>query len=197
MSYRIGVDGLYERLEIWNGYLSRKVRLIACGGTALTLLGFKDSTKDVDLMVPDEREYGSFIGTLQELGYKQIRSHSWISDSDSLFILDIYQGNFIHTTELLESPLIEGNHALVREYSRIYLGVLNDYDLITSKLLRGTSVDFDDCRALAEGRHGELDFDRLAERFKETASCSVGEGRLLTNLEIFLTEQGGLRNGAQ
>ena len=57
--YRIGIDALYERLEIWNGYLLRKVRLIACGGTALTLLGFKDSTKDVDLMVPDEREYGS------------------------------------------------------------------------------------------------------------------------------------------
>src|SRR5208283_3861289 len=100
-SYRIGIDGLYERLEIWNGYLSRKVRLIACGGTALTLLGFKDSTKDIDLMVPDEREHASFIRTLQELGYKQIGSHSWKSDSDSLFIIDIYQGNLIHTTELL------------------------------------------------------------------------------------------------
>ena len=133
-SYRIGIDGLYERLEIWNGYLSRKVRLIACGGTALTLLGFKDSTKDVDLMVPDEREYGSFIGTIQELGYKQIRSHSWISDSDSLFILDIYKGNFIHTTELLESPLMEGNHAPVREYSRIYLGVHYPLDVIVGGL---------------------------------------------------------------
>ena len=68
------------------------------------------------------------------------------------------------------------------------MGVLNDYDLITSKLLRGTLVDFDDCRALAEGRHGDLDLDRLAERFKETASRSAGEGRLLKNLEIFLTE---------
>ena len=193
--YRIGIDALYERFEIWNGYLPGKVRLIACGGTALTLLGFKDSTKDVDLMVPDQREYHTFIRILQELGYKRIGGNSWQSDSDSLFILDIFQGNLIYTTELLESPLIEGNHTPVREYSRIYLGVLNDYDLITSKLLRGTSVDFDDCRALAEGRHGSLDLGRLAERFRETALGYPGEDRLLKNLEIFLAEQRGLSHG--
>jgi len=195
LNYRMGIDALYERFEIWNGYLPRKVRVIACGGTALTLLGFKDSTKDVDLMVPHQREYDSFIRTLQKLGYKRVREHSWQSDSDSLFILDIFQGNFIHTTELLESPLKEGNHVRVREYSRLYVGVLNDYDLITSKLLRGTSVDFDDCRALAEGRHGGIDLCRLAERFKETALCYPGEDRLLKNLEIFLAEQRGLSDG--
>jgi hypothetical protein len=194
--YRIRIDALYERFEIWNGYLPGKVRVIACGGTALTLLGFKDSTKDVDLMVPDQREYHTFTRTLQELGYKRVRGQSWQSDSDNLFILDIFQGNLIHTTELLESPLIAGNHTLVREYGRIYLGVLNDYDLITSKLLRGTSVDFDDCRALAEARHGGLDLKRLAERFKETALGCLGKDRLLKNLEVFLEEQGGLSDGA-
>ncbi len=191
INYRMGIDALYERFEAWNGYLTGRARLIACGGTALTLLGFKDSTKDVDLMIPDEREYDSFIRMLQALGYRQVGGRSWRSDSDSLFILDIFRGNFIHTTELVESPLIEGNHTLIREYSRIYLGVLNDYDLITSKLLRGTSVDFDDCRALVEGRHGALDMVRLAERFRETALGYPGEDRVLKNLDVFLAEQRG------
>lgn len=48
MNYRFGIDALYERFGIWNGYLTGKVRLIGCGGTALTLLGFKETTKDVD-----------------------------------------------------------------------------------------------------------------------------------------------------
>ena len=113
----------------------------------LPCLDSRTRPRNVDLMIPDEREYDSFIRVLQALGYRQVGGRSWRSDSDSLFILDILGGNFIHTTELVESPLIEGNHTLVRE-CRIYLGVLNDYDLITSKLLRGTSVDFDDCRAL-------------------------------------------------
>ena len=50
MEYRIDRDSLFDRLGIWNGFLKRKVRLIACGGTALTLLGIKASMKDIDLI---------------------------------------------------------------------------------------------------------------------------------------------------
>ncbi len=52
MNYRIDADGLLERLTIWNNYLKRTMLLVACGGTALTLLGIKPSTKDIDLIVP-------------------------------------------------------------------------------------------------------------------------------------------------
>lgn len=123
--------------------------------------------------------------------------HSWQSDSDPLFILDIFRGNYIHTTELLESPLTQGNHVLVKEYTRIYLGVLNDYDLIISKLLRGTSVDFDDCRALTAGRHGTLDLTRLEERFRQTVLGQPGEERVTKHLQIFVEEQRGLCDGTQ
>ncbi len=187
--YRIGADGLYDRLGIWNRFLSRKVRLIACGGTALTLLRLKESTKDIDLMVPERNEYVSFIRTLQELGYKPSGGKSWRSESDPLYILDVFDGNLIHTTELRESPLLDGNHTSIKEYSRIILGVLNDYDLITSKLARGTSVDFDDCRTLAAARHGRLDLARLEARFRETLIGCPGEERIFKNLEIFVKEQ--------
>ena len=36
---------------------------------------------------------------------------------------------------------------------------------------------------------------RLAERFNETALGCPGEDRLLKNLEVFLEEQRGLKNG--
>jgi hypothetical protein len=51
MEYRIGKNGLFETLGVWDGFLKKGVRLIACGGTALTLLDIKPSTKDVDLLV--------------------------------------------------------------------------------------------------------------------------------------------------
>lgn len=41
MEYRIDKDGLMDRLSARNDYLKRKVRLIACGGTALTLFFLK------------------------------------------------------------------------------------------------------------------------------------------------------------
>ncbi len=186
MQYRIGIDGLYERLIIWNGYLRRKVRLIACGGTALTLLGFKESTKDIDLMVPNDGEYTYLLGMLEDLGYKCIGGHSW--SANDVFIFDIYKGNFIHTTELLESPLIPGNHALIREFSHIYLGALNDYDLIISKLFRGTSMDIEDCLTLFEGRRGGIDTASLEARFKEAAKYVIGEEKCHKTFEIFMEQ---------
>jgi hypothetical protein len=41
MEYRLNKEKLLEELAVWNGLLKRRVRLIACGGTALTLLGIK------------------------------------------------------------------------------------------------------------------------------------------------------------
>ncbi len=70
MDYRIDKQRLLENLSIWNAFLKKKVCLIACGGTALTLLGIKSSTKDIDLMVPDETEHAYLIRILQDLGYK-------------------------------------------------------------------------------------------------------------------------------
>lgn len=186
MDYRIGRAGLLDRLRLWNGYLRRRVRLVACGGTALTLLGFKDSTKDIDLIVPEPKEYEYLIKMLTSIGYSRTTQNAW--RTNDIFIFDIYSGSRVHTTELLESPLKRGNHTVVEELSRIQLSVLNDYDLIITKLFRGTAVDFEDCMALAKGRQGALDPDKLKERFRETASYALGEDRINKNLNIFLEQ---------
>jgi len=41
MDYRINKQTLLDVLAQWNGFLRRKIHLIACGGTALTLLDIK------------------------------------------------------------------------------------------------------------------------------------------------------------
>ncbi len=68
MEYRIEKQGLWDRLSAWDGFLKKKIHLIACGGTALTLLEVKPSTKDIDLMVPniDEYEFRAFLKGAQE-----------------------------------------------------------------------------------------------------------------------------------
>ena len=43
MPYRLTKDQLFEVLEEWNRRLKRRVHLIACGGTAMTLLGISAS----------------------------------------------------------------------------------------------------------------------------------------------------------
>ena len=70
--YRFDVHGLMRTLSTWDEVLPGRgqIHLIACGGTALTLLGYKEATKDVDFLVPIEREYKRLTQFLKEVGYK-------------------------------------------------------------------------------------------------------------------------------
>ncbi|MBM4271510.1 MAG: hypothetical protein FJ139_05045 [Deltaproteobacteria bacterium] len=189
MDYRINKDALYDTLAIWNGYLKRKVHIIACGGTALTLLGVKDSTKDIDLIIPNAVEYSYLIKTLQDIGYKQVTQYGW--SSGDLFIFDIFIGNYVYSTALLESPLNENNHTLIKEFSSLYLGVLNDYDLIITKIFRGTEIDLEDCLDLITYKKGSIDLDKLERRYRETASYDISEERVIRNFALLIEKVKG------
>jgi hypothetical protein len=123
--YRLDKNELLDNLRAWNSIFRRKVRMIACGGTALTLLGVKTSTKDVDFMVPDIREYNYLTKQLPAMGYTQTNGPGWQRKGE-VFHFDIFRGKNIHTTGLLESPLEDGRNKLLVEFSHLYIGILND-----------------------------------------------------------------------
>lgn len=185
MEYRLDRNELLDNLREWNRYLRRRVHLIACGGTAMTLLGVKPSTKDVDFMVPNIKEYAYLIQQLQMLDYKPVSGSGWQRKGEG-FRFDIFRGNRIHTTELLVSPLEDGRNTRLEEFSRLYIGILNNYDLIASKLMRGDRVDFDDCVMLADAHKETLDIDRLVAHFNELVCYDVAEERLKPHMDHFL-----------
>ena len=187
MEYRLNKQTLTELLGQWNTFLKRKVHLIACGGTALTLMDIKPSTKDVDFIIPIEPEYRYLIKTLKDLGYKQQTGSGWNKSGD-LFVFDLFMSQRIHTTDLLESPLDKGNHTLFKEFSHLYIGILNPYDLMASKLFRGTPVDFEDCLMLIKSRKLSIDLLRVEQHVKELASYDISEDRIIGNLEYFLNQ---------
>ena len=186
-NYRLNKTDLLNRLSDWNSFVRRKLHLIACGGTSLTLLGVKESTKDIDFIIPIEAEYKYLTRILTDLGYAQLTGSGW-KRPEELFLFDLFKGNFVHTTELLESPLKEGNNIPIKEFSHIFLGALNYYDLIISKLFRGTTGDFNDCLALIKARWREVDLKYLQERFKETASHEPAEDRVNKQLAYFISK---------
>lgn len=184
MEYRLNKNTLLDELGQWNRFIKRKVHLIACGGTALTLLGTKPSTKDVDFMVPVESEHKYLINILKDLAYEQTTSSGWQKKGD-VFIYDLFPGKRIHTTELLESPLEQGRHILLKEFSHLYVGILNEYDLIASKLFRGTDVDFEDCMMLVRARKEKIDINRLEQHVRELAAYDISEKRIIERLDKF------------
>jgi len=184
MKYRVDKESLFNVIRGWDAFLKKRVRLIACGGTALTLLRIKASTKDIDLMVPNLDEYDYLIKILKQLGYKHASGWGWRREDG--FVFDLFPGKRIHTTELLESPLNKDNHILIKEFTYIYLGALNYYDIIISKLFRATQIDIEDCLSLLRAKGKEIDFKFLEKRFRETASFDVSEDKINRNFDHFL-----------
>ncbi len=189
MEYRLRKLDLTNTLIGWSRFIKRKVHLIACGGTAMTLLDVKASTKDIDFMVPDKREYAYLTKILTDIGYKSVHPTRWKKDNE-FFEIDLYVGKRIHTTELLESPLEKGNHIPLENIGRLHIGVLNFYDLISSKLFRGTSVDYEDCLTLVRAKGAEINKDLLIKRYNELASYDIAEDRVKGHLEIFMNRWG-------
>lgn len=186
MEYRLDKEQLLESLGGWNRYLKKKVHLIACGGTAMTLLGVKASTKDVDFMVPEPQEHAHLIKTLKSLDYKPASGNGWKRDGE-MFVYDLFCGKRIHTTELLESPLEPGRHQFLFEWTRMYVGVLNEYDLISSKIFRGTSVDIEDCIMLLRAHRDKIEMKIFLDHYRELASYDISEEKILKNLDYFLS----------
>lgn len=187
-SLRIDKTELLDLIGEWDKYVKGKVHLVACGGTALTLQDLKPSTKDVDFMIPDIKQYAAFVRMLKSLGYRMASGSGW--SRDTRIIVDLYTQNKIHTTELLESPLEEGNHSVLMKLKRLTVSVLNDYDLVISKVFRASSVDYEDCELLIRSRGGRFDFNILKERYKETASYDINPKRMMSQLDGLLVRLG-------
>jgi hypothetical protein len=185
MDYRIKKDELTQTLNIWNELIPGRgvVRLVACGGTALTLMGYKESTKDVDFLVPELKEYQRIVAFLEGAGYRRETQYGWKREPETI-LFDLYLGKKVYVTELLTSPLIRGGSRLWRRWNKIEVSILNPLDLIISKMFRGTEVDIQDSLLLLARE--SIDLEKLQKRYRETAGYDIGEAKVLRNLELLL-----------
>ena len=179
--YRIDKEGLFDELRIWGEDLPSLVRLVACGGTALTLLDLKPSTKDIDFLVPDLGEFDVLTRYFQSLGWEGSGTR-WVRPGGQ-FIFDVFRGPVVHVTELLDDPLHPGQHIPIGQFGRVLLSALNLMDVACTKLVRCTGVDLDDCLEIM--RKGQVDPRRFAGRFREYARYGLNERDFKTNLEVF------------
>ena len=187
MEYRVTANELRQTLASWDALFPGrgKIRLVACGGTALSLLGYKESTKDVDFLVPNEKEYERLLKFLIRAGYARVAGEGWKRSGEAIQY-DLYPGKRVFQTELIDAPLEAHGHKKIWEGKKIYLGVLNSVDLIITKLFRGTEQDVEDCLTLLE--HEAIGLQALETRYRDTARYEISEERVIKNLEHFLTK---------
>jgi len=193
--YRITGRELIQTIDNWEHLINFKVNLIGCGGTALTLLEIKDSTKDIDFIVPVVKEYERLMKFLQSLGYEE-KGGGLAHPDDPYFLYQFWVGNRVFTTDLLDPPLDPGKNIPIKKWRHIYLGALNLQDLIITKMFRGMQVDVDDCVAVFA--ISEIDPEELLKRYAETAKYDLNPEKMIQNFIVFaeaLLEKGVVTHG--
>lgn len=183
--YRITGADLMQTLDNWERLINFRISLIGCGGTALTLLGIKESTKDIDFIVPVAGEYNRLMIFLQRLGYGEKGGGLWHPD-DPFFLYQFWAGDRVFTTDLLDSPLELGKNILIKKWRNIYLGALNLPDVIITKMFRGTRLDLEDC--VAAFSKSEIDPYDLLERYVEAAKYDLNPDKMVRNFVRLVEE---------
>ncbi len=122
---------LLDFLDLFDQELDRNIVLIAVGGTAMTLLGLKASTKDIDFNIPSNSDFKEF-NRVNDRIKPGVKIDSWPSN--------------IIFSEILP----EGYVKLTTEYrtglKKIDVRILSPIDIICSKISRFNEADMEDIR---------------------------------------------------
>lgn len=165
--------------------LSKPIIVYAIGGTAMMFLGFKEATKDIDLVFETQEERKSFEEVAKSLGYKEMspvvvygvkhNSPHMINLGDSrldLFWLDVIDFTF---SETMKKRAIE-THQFGKN---LLLKIADKHDIVLMKCVTNRAKDEDDIVNIVKQSH--IDWNILVEETKvqiklgrETAFLEMG-----------------------
>ena len=180
----INAEELFELIESISKFIEKEIRMYALGGTALTILNIKKSTRDVDINIESNDEYQYICKIFDDLGFEKTGIR-WISQEGLAF--DMFYGSNILGTELLSDCIDKSK--LIKSFGNIKLYTLPLEDIIISKLARGDSRDFDDIKMIL--KTNKINLKYLVQRYKETMETSIVacyQQKLLDLIEIKFKE---------
>ena len=154
---------LLEWLKTIDKKLKKKIIIIAVGGTAMTLLGLKPSTKDIDFCInsEDKAHFEKFL--------------------DKKFKVDIFVDGYIFS-EQLPSDYAEKSKEIAN-MKNLTLKALSPVDIIITKAARLNARDEEDIQTISR----YADKGELISRFEEVVnSYSGNEEDYRRHIEIIL-----------
>ena len=122
--------GLLEFLSIVDERLEEAIELTAVGGTAMTLLGIKESTRDIDFNA-DGRSFDNFREAISKIPHG--------------LRIDLYSGGMVFSQQLPEDYV--GKRLPIKTgLKRIKVYALNPIDIVATKIGRLNERDLEDIR---------------------------------------------------
>lgn len=148
-------NDLIKWLREIDGKLGRPITLIAVGGTAMTLLNLKESTKDIDFCIKSE-DSGRFKKLVKGAKFK----------------VDIFTDGFIFSEQLPDDYVDISTKYKEVDFNNITLKMLNPLDIIITKAARYNERDEEDIATLVKTK--QIDKNKLMKRFKDVLKTYAG-----------------------
>ncbi|HLC62532.1 MAG TPA: DUF6036 family nucleotidyltransferase [Candidatus Nanoarchaeia archaeon] len=147
----IDKNDLLEWLRAADKKLKKKIVLIAVGGTAMTLLGLKSSTRDVDFCIKseDKKDFEKALG--------------------KKFNVDLFTDGYIFSEQLPEDYAEKSKEIL--NLNSLSLKALSPVDIVITKAARLNARDEEDIRALSK----YVDKEELIRRFESVVNSYSGK----------------------
>ena len=120
-------NALLEFLEVINESLTKKITLVAAGGTAMTLLDLKPSTIDIDFTIPSSNM----------LEFEQA-----LKNNPTGYKVDRWADGYVFCQSLPDDYLEKS--IKIKEFSHISLRALHPVDIIVTKIGRLNQRDIQD-----------------------------------------------------
>jgi hypothetical protein len=146
-------------------YLTRKMNVIMVGGTALTLLGKKESTKDIDICFENKKDLEHFVKVAGTLGYSR-NQNRLIGHG---LIIDLYSEGYIFCVQLSQD--YSEKAIRLKELEKITLFALSPEDIIITKTARLDERDLEDIKKIFDSF--EIDKGKLISRYFSTMENSL------------------------
>ena len=118
---------LLEFLEVINRDLTKKITLVAAGGTAMTLLDLKSSTIDIDFTIP---------------GSDRMEFEQALKNNPPGYRVDRWTDGYIYCQKLPYDYLEKS--IKIKEYSNLILRALQPLDIVVTKIGRLSQRDIQD-----------------------------------------------------
>ncbi|MEK6867331.1 MAG: hypothetical protein AABX98_00770, partial [Nanoarchaeota archaeon] len=97
-------DDLLAFIQKLDYFIDQPVTIIVLGGTALTLVDLKSSTRDIDFII-SSKDAQVLLKLFTVLGFKEIAERRWLTKDG--IIIDIYLDDYIVNVKLLKPSITE------------------------------------------------------------------------------------------
>ncbi len=163
-------SALFDFLSVLNEDLTKKITLVAAGGTAMTLLDLKQSTIDIDFTIP---------------GCDMIEFEQALKNNSPGYRVDRWTDGCIFCQTLPKDYLEKS--IKIKEFSHISLRALQPVDIIVTKIGRLNARDMQDIEACI--KKGNVSEAEIRERAFLVVQTFVGpEEDYLYHLDLVATK---------